>query len=376
MTPTIPEDIIEEVIEVLSTDADTLKSCSIVSRVFRVLCQRRLFHSVRLNAWRDGCNERLHHILLDNPVLVSFIYSLEVYVGENFCASRLKDVCGILHIVQSSIRELTISGELRHHHLAEPWNALHESLQAALVSVIAQPSCVYIKLGPVGLPINYLSEASHLRHLTLTHGESVTIPGEGISHSGHGDPKMQGYIKSLFVTSKVAAERILQTLHNPHHTCALSLSRLKVFKLSFIEPSCPLIQAILDLASDYLEEIILYSSFDISSYPDFARLTHLRELHLIFDHIPDMPLGACVIRIIETIPPGASGLGFQINEHPHSVIKDSEWHEIDALLAHERHATLRRVMFRGFKCEEGNLVEFFDDKMPRLAKKGVLVVTW
>ncbi|KAF8057378.1 hypothetical protein FPV67DRAFT_1527180 [Lyophyllum atratum] len=286
MTPTIPEDIIDGVVDLLW--GRDLLSCSLVSRVFRVLCQRRLFHSVHLYAWRYEHNERLHLILLDNPVLASSIHCLIIYVGENFCGFPLTVFCGILHMVRSYVRELTIGGEL--FHLAEPWKSFHESLQAALLSIIAHPSCAKVELGHVGLPITRLSKSSHLRHLRLTASHSVTIPGEGFSHSGNGEPKIQGYLESLLVTFPVTSKHILQTLHNPRHPCPLSLSRLKVFNIAFTEPACPLIQGILDLASDYLQEITLCIAFEVSGDLDFARLTHLRILHLTFVGTPDLQL--------------------------------------------------------------------------------------
>ncbi|KAF8057390.1 hypothetical protein FPV67DRAFT_1784264 [Lyophyllum atratum] len=262
MTPTIPEDIVDGVVDLLSTTE--LRSCSLVSRVFRVLCQRRLFHSIHLYAWRTQRNERLHLILLHNPVLASFIRCLGVYIVGSHAPAPQAEFCGILHMVRCYVQKLTIRDESS--RVPEPWKALHESLQAALISVIAQPSCVYLKLGAVGLPIAYLSESSHLRHLTLTSRKSVTVPGEGFSHSGDGKPRIQGHLESLFVMSTVASERILQTLHNPRHPCPLSLSRLTIFDIDFTESAFPLIQGILDLASDYLQEITLYTAFGKSSF--------------------------------------------------------------------------------------------------------------
>ncbi|KAF8059794.1 hypothetical protein FPV67DRAFT_1707708, partial [Lyophyllum atratum] len=317
------------------------------------------FHSVHLDTRHCERNERLHLTLLGNPVLASFTRSLTIYVAEKSRGSPLKAVCGILHMVQSHVRKLSVDGDFDHG--TEPWKSFHESLQTALLSIIAHPSCVDVDIGYVGLPMTNLSESSHLRHLTLASRESVTIPGdilgEGFSHPGHGEPKIQGYLESLLVKSRGAAERILQTLHNPRHPCPLSLSHLK---------------AILDLAADYLQEMMIYTLFDISSCPDFARLTDLRKLHVIFDYTTDMPLGACVIRIIETVPCGIRELVFQIHRRHLLVVKEHEWRQIDALLAHERHAPLRHVTFYGFRCEEGYLVDFFNDNMPRLAEKGVL----
>ncbi|KAF8059800.1 hypothetical protein FPV67DRAFT_339050 [Lyophyllum atratum] len=370
MTPTIPEDIICGIVDVLSTT--DLPSCSLVSRVFRALCQRRLFHSVYLNTRRHEHNSRLHLILLENPILASFIQALDICVMADSHGLPLKAVCGILHLVRTHVQELWIDGEFP--YVAEPWNSLPESLQAALLSVLSHPSCVHVELGHVGLPITHLSESSHLRHLRLTASGSVSIPSEGVSHSGNAEPQIQGYLESLLVTSPVTAERILQTLHNPLHPCPLSLSRLKVFKIRFTESASPLIQSILDLAADHLQEIALYK---ISGFLDFARLTQLRTLVLKFSctQAPGVPLGVCAIRMIETVPAGTVELGFTINNrHPLLVIMDSEWREIDGLLSRERHAALRRVTFYGFKCEEEYLVDCFKDKLPRLAEKGVLSV--
>ncbi|KAF8057383.1 hypothetical protein FPV67DRAFT_1786387 [Lyophyllum atratum] len=259
MTPRIPEDIIDEIVDVLSTT--DLQSYTLVSRVFRVLCQRRLFHSVHLDTRHCERNERLHLTLLGNPVLASFTRSLTIHIAATSRGSPLKAVCGILHMVQSHVRKLSVDGDFDHG--TEPWKSFHESLQTALLSIIAHPSCVDVDLGYVGLPITNLSESSHLRHLTLASRESVTIPGdilgEGFSHPGHGEPKIQGYLESLIVKPRGAAERILQTLHDPRRPCPLSLSHLKVFKLCFLDPCCPLIQAILDLAADYLQEITIYT---------------------------------------------------------------------------------------------------------------------
>ncbi|KAF8057393.1 hypothetical protein FPV67DRAFT_1677189 [Lyophyllum atratum] len=346
MTLAISEDIIDGVIDVLwSMDRRAVRSCSRVSGIFRVLCQRRLFRSVYLDPRGEGRDERLHLILLVNPLLASFIHSLGIHVQENLCGSSLKTLCGILHMVRSHVQKLSIDGEL--YHIDEPWNSLHESLQTALISIIAHPSCVKIKLGYVGLPITYLSQSSHLQHLKLTTSGSVTIPDEGFSHSGHGEPisEIQGYLESLVATSTIAAECILRTLHNPRQLCPLSLSRLKVFELRLIKPSCPLIQDILNLAADYLQEISLYTIFD--GYLDFSRLRHLRILNLAFECIPDLQPGVCIIRVIETLPDGLSELVIRIGGHPLPFVRASEVREIDALLAHERHSELD-FEFHGF----------------------------
>ncbi|KAF8059797.1 hypothetical protein FPV67DRAFT_1707721 [Lyophyllum atratum] len=373
MTPTIPEDIIGGVVDVLWTT--DLRSCALVSHVFRALCQRRLFHSVVLDTRYCERNdyEHLHLILLDNPVLASFIRSLRIFVLKRLHGSPLKAVCGILHIVRPHVRKLAIDGNVTR---GNTWKSYPESLKTALLNIIVHSSCVDLELGHVGLPMTYISQSSHLQHLRLTHDESVTIHEEGSSDLRHGVQKPQGYLESLVVRSPVAAERIVQALHTPGRParpCPLSLTGF--FQLSFDEPRFHLLQAILDLAADHLQEISLYASFDISSYPDFSRLKHLRIVHLIFKYTPDIPLGVCVIRMIESIPAGTIELGFTIDERHHlMVIKDSEWREIDALLSHERHATLQRVTFYGFKCEEGDLLRFSSRKLPRLTEKGVLMV--
>ncbi|KAF8079262.1 hypothetical protein FPV67DRAFT_1663910 [Lyophyllum atratum] len=342
MTTTIPEDIVDEIMEIISEDSISLRSCSLVSRVFRVPCQRRLFRSINLDTAYGGPgvhNERLHLNLLNNPVLASFILSMRIHVAreENLRpgGAPLKVVCEILQMVRSHVREVALRAQSN-----LPWKSLPESLQTALLDVMAQCATITIRYH-VGLPITYLTQLSHLRHLSLTASDSVTIPDEGSSYSGLGEPstRTQAYLESLSVTPKEAAPHILQALHNPRQLCSLSLSRLKVLKICML-PSRPLIRdigpiaaAIKDIiyaAAHCLEEIRLHTILD--SHLDLSRLTHLRNLDLGFDCTPDLQPSVC---------------------HAIHFIRESEKREIDALLAQERYAAMYSSLRSSISCEHG-----------------------
>lgn len=77
-TPSIPQEVIDNIIDELRGDNTTLKQCTMVSRSFHLPCRRNIFCIVKLDA--DIKIIRLHHLLASTPRIAGDIRELEVSV--------------------------------------------------------------------------------------------------------------------------------------------------------------------------------------------------------------------------------------------------------------------------------------------------------
>ena len=70
----IPQDIIDSVIAAVGNDASLLKKCALVSSSFLLPSRKQLFSRFTLKS--DQTCQRIHQILVQNPIIQSFVRSI------------------------------------------------------------------------------------------------------------------------------------------------------------------------------------------------------------------------------------------------------------------------------------------------------------
>jgi hypothetical protein len=86
----MPQDIIDSIIEAVGDDDDSLrmlKQCALVSSSFLLPSRRRLFSKTTLRS--DKACQRLYQLLIDNPVVQSFVRSIIVELSQKLFGPHL-----------------------------------------------------------------------------------------------------------------------------------------------------------------------------------------------------------------------------------------------------------------------------------------------
>jgi hypothetical protein len=171
-TPYFAQELIDVILDELSSDGATLKQCSTVSRSFHLSSRRHLFCFIELNTIQMVI--RLHRLLISSPDIVSNIHKLEVglshYQGntdENGSLVGVKDwfrsstllanVLEILPCVQTLVWRSSFN-----------WDEVSSELQSALVKLFQSPSITTIDISYViGLPLSAFHIVSPVKKLEL-----------------------------------------------------------------------------------------------------------------------------------------------------------------------------------------------------------------
>ena len=187
--PHLPQEIIDNIIDELSSDKATLEHCSIVSRSFYVSSRRRLFASIKIDAPRKAV--LLHRLLIRTPDIAWLVH--ELMVDNNlprWYASRAgmteEDVwLDISKAIADVIAALPQIKRFSWHGHVD-WVLLSSELQSALAKLfqnLIDISILYLD----GFPLHIVSpvkriwfssvglENSGQRQVTLPHLELLNI---------------------------------------------------------------------------------------------------------------------------------------------------------------------------------------------------------
>jgi len=153
----IPQDIIHSIIAVVDDDDDhrLLKTCAVVSSSFLLPSRKRLFSSISLR--NVQASQRLHQVLVKNPIVQSFVKSIVINSGWHREATPLSE--SILQLPFCCLKNFSMSNLY--------WNSFSSGLKDALSKIIHSPSLETLYFSDLhNMPIE-LFQGIHLKQLTL-----------------------------------------------------------------------------------------------------------------------------------------------------------------------------------------------------------------
>ncbi|RDB16420.1 hypothetical protein Hypma_002906 [Hypsizygus marmoreus] len=322
-----PEDIIVTILEELRTDRPTLRACTLVARSFRSPCQRLLFSMIgfdylqmehsRMQSAR--CVQRLHAVLITNPLLGLFVRELNLMY--EFEAEASTDVLRLL----PRLRTLAVE-TLAPRHWSKPsvpWESFPPNLRSGIGHLMQLPSLENVDLrGISGFPVFHFP--IQLRHLTLSRVQlhksiASAMPVISLRSLRFKRLPTQSDIDNCQLVLQMAAntlERLQFSVGDPALLVALDLSPVKLLatlKVVYVSISSEFILAHLRMFVDKsiptvsaLREFTL--SFD-SVNPDWSSVdrtlsgaAHLSGTH-IHIHFPKYAVVDALERILEARMP-------------------------------------------------------------------------
>jgi hypothetical protein len=107
--PTLPLELVENIINFLSSDPRTLRATSLVSRAWVPVCRSRLFRRIVLHWCHDGLrrSDSLYSLLTRSPDIAMYVRKLSVHEGlispersqTTFCFAQSSSLPKLLHLL-------------------------------------------------------------------------------------------------------------------------------------------------------------------------------------------------------------------------------------------------------------------------------------
>ncbi|RDB30452.1 hypothetical protein Hypma_007103 [Hypsizygus marmoreus] len=164
----LPQEILENIIDELHTDQETLKICAIVSRSLSQRSRRHLFFNVRIVD--ATLSHRIHDVLISNTFLSECIHELEISNDYGWIVNDfyLPVTLGLV----TSPQTLTINTV---NYL--PWTTIPQLTRDAFLHILRLPSLINISISRVlDIPLNLFTPKKHLKSLRLHFVSFVDTP--------------------------------------------------------------------------------------------------------------------------------------------------------------------------------------------------------
>lgn len=171
MVPHIPEDILLEVVKLLTSDIQTLCSCALTSHAWARGSQPYIFRTVGLTSGSRARSRKLGDVLKKNPSLADYSHELSLCIGhvnsDEACNKtyvdmddpELPQLLGCFH----QLKEVTISCASHSRDVVFP-----KALVEALARVFALETLRTVKLFEFrSFPISILAHATYVKNLQL-----------------------------------------------------------------------------------------------------------------------------------------------------------------------------------------------------------------
>ena len=143
----IPLDIIYNIVEAIGDDESLLKACALVSSSFLLPCRKQLFS--RLYLTHVQVCQGLHQVLVENPVLQSFVRSITVDLYEPLnCASLI----AILRLPFCSLEDFSIASNVVGSQVPLNWNDFSSELKDTLSTIIHSSTLKTLHLDEISVP--------------------------------------------------------------------------------------------------------------------------------------------------------------------------------------------------------------------------------
>ena len=176
----VSQDIIDSIIEKID-DRVLLKTCTLVSPTFLIPSRKRLFSRIFLKS--DQTCQRLHQLLVENPVLQSFVKSIIMDLGDKTLRLNGTSLVAILRLPFCCLESSSI-----HTRYQSDWEDFGSELKDALSTIIHSPTLKTLQLDDILNVPTMLFQGIHLTTLILSNffpnesnGERSVSPRQTVS---------------------------------------------------------------------------------------------------------------------------------------------------------------------------------------------------
>jgi hypothetical protein len=165
ISPTLPPEIIDEIVDKLSNEDDriTLKACSAVCSSFRDPAQKKLFSSIYIHSSPKATlrNDCLSEILISNPHIATFIESVFILLVMDAPDTLLGKFLNLPRLSSIAFWDGSEGGIV--------WGSLSSCFRTDFFHLLQMPTLRSVSLFPMqDLPINALRRCSQLKSLSMT----------------------------------------------------------------------------------------------------------------------------------------------------------------------------------------------------------------
>ncbi|KAG7085362.1 hypothetical protein E1B28_002925 [Marasmius oreades] len=323
-TPTIPEELIDKILDLLWDDQEALKQSCLASRSFVRTCQKLIFECIWLEDIPSGgylnghlltMAQRLGLLLRSTPHLALLINGLHIVSDCGNWLTRDKSLPFVLPLLVNLRRFYISNGKKNPDYIIIPY--LPKAVQEALFATWRSPKLTHIGMGYIAFAsfedvLSVISQSSHsVRNIAIcmVDGEDMEFDGQfNANHDSgiNGQPVIPGPsstrgIDSLTFTpcEDEHSAQFYTWLLNPKTNFSWSSLRKLHFHIGgqyTFEEDLSLFRHILT-ASPSIEElhISMYNSFGnawTNSGPhEPVDISSIRVLHLVVDLIKsDLPI--------------------------------------------------------------------------------------
>ncbi|KAH6904613.1 hypothetical protein BKA70DRAFT_526989 [Coprinopsis sp. MPI-PUGE-AT-0042] len=358
MASGLPSELVREIVSMVS-DVGTLQAASLVSSVFRVACQERLFYKVNVYNERLGKSEIDRHlagleIFRRNGTLLGYIRAIQV-ARQRYLA-KIQPICfheepiqpsmtGLIHLIATSatIRKFSFIG----------WEGqTTPEFQHSVVALVRSVHLTSLSLAYAPLELVGLFESPNLQHLDLRLGHSYScspLESQLFLDAFPPTPKPQRMrLDSLKITSDIRTIRFLT-----EKSSIIDLSAVKELKLNSSRKSprgnVPLIIA---CCGPSLRRLRIAACGNVCFAPgSLSQLSHLEELVVDDQDYTSGNPYVSLPSLLEALPTTNSLSCIEIGnfykadgEYPGI---EAFWSRLDAILANRsRFPRLHMVKFR------------------------------
>lgn len=254
MPISIPQDVINNIVDELKGDKRTLATSSLVSRSLREPCRKHLFARIELDSRRMRKVKGLYSILSYNPGIGLYVRHLHLVMHDASSGRELPSILQTLGQLRSLCWQVAQMEPL-------PWTTLDRFLKTTVMELLQSSTLVHIDISHVkDFPISLLARSSHLKELTL----SDVFPPTFIYHEVklESKPKQKAQLQSLVVSSTLSADHSLFGILT-HVLSSIELSHLRHLRVGSIRQDKEIeeCQRMMESAADSLEDLTLAMKF-------------------------------------------------------------------------------------------------------------------
>ena len=169
----IPQDIIDSVIAAVGDDTHLLKQCSLVSSSFLLPSRKHLFSRITIKS--DETCERIHQLLVQNPVFQTFVKTITLLNTDTFIFPKWMNGTSLLAILRLPF--CCLESIILHHYTWQngssmsenlDWNCFGSEMKDALSNIILSSILKTLSLdGITNVPITFFRHIVHLTTLEL-----------------------------------------------------------------------------------------------------------------------------------------------------------------------------------------------------------------
>ena len=191
----IPQDIIDNVVAAVGNDRCLLKKCALVSSSFLRPSRKQLFSKITLN--RDESCQRIHQVLIQNPVIQSLVRTITLTEYTKWYWKRSDrewlnstSLLAILRLPFCSLERFSIDVYRRSLNVRDwDWNSFSSEMRDALSNLILSPTLKTLWLGIPKVPITTFLHTIHLTTLVVNSLFPSDFGGENPSSLTRADSK-------------------------------------------------------------------------------------------------------------------------------------------------------------------------------------------